>query len=436
MEKRLPGSMRTRETLSELIEGRLSAPDARSELVRLATRLIIKETLEAESRDALGRDCYERGGDPRRGCRNGNRTGRMKTAEGAVEHTAPQIAGGGEPFRSEIRPRLKGRSEALEDLAVEMLARGLSVRDIEDAFRNDDGSLLLSRTAVSEIGERLWQDCQEFAVRDLGGYDIACLFVDGIAERIRPGQRREPVLAAWGMTREGRKVLLHLMSGSKEDYETVSAFFQDMRGRGLGDPLLAVCDGAPGIIKAIETCFPRSERQRCLFHRMSNLAAKVSREDAWPEFREQARAAYQAPSRAIARGLAADLARKWENEFPTAVACFQDDFEACIAHLRMPVRHRKAIRTTNLLERLFGEERRRLKVIPNAWGEKAVLKLMFAAMTRASEKWRPIAVTGFERRQLEQVRKDLDEEYEKANGPLNSPKTEARLSKLSSTLGT
>ena len=191
--------------------------------MRLATRLIIEETLEAESRDALGRDYYERGGDPRRGYRNGNRTGRMKTAEGAVEYTAPQIAGGDEPFSSEIRPRLKGRSEALEDLAVEMLARGLSVRDIEDAFRNDDGSLLLSRTAVSEIGERLWQDYQEFAVRDLGGYDIAYLFVDGIAERIRPGQRREPVLAAWGMTREGRKVLLHLMSGSKEDYETVSA---------------------------------------------------------------------------------------------------------------------------------------------------------------------------------------------------------------------
>ena len=113
---------------------------------------------------------------------------------------------------------------------MEMLARGLSVRDIEDTFRKDDGSLLISRTAVSEIGERLWQDYQAFATRDLGGYDIAYLFVDGIAERIRPGQRREPVLAAWGMTHEGRKVLLHLMSGSKEDYETVSAFFQDMRG--------------------------------------------------------------------------------------------------------------------------------------------------------------------------------------------------------------
>ena len=176
----------------------------------------------------------------------------------------------------------------------------------------------------------------------------------------------------------------HLMSGSKEDYETVSAFFQNMRGRGLGDPLLAVCDGAPGIFEAIETCFPRSERQRCLFHRMSNLAAKVSGEDAWPEFREQARAAFQAPSRAIARDLAADLVRKWEKEFPSAAACFQDDFEACIARLRMPVRHRKAIRTPNMLERLFGEERRPMKVMPNAWGEKTALKLMFAAMTRAS----------------------------------------------------
>ena len=72
MDKRIPGSMHTRETLSQLIEGRLSAPDARSELVRLATRLIIEETLEAESRDALGRGYYEHGGDPDRGYRNGN----------------------------------------------------------------------------------------------------------------------------------------------------------------------------------------------------------------------------------------------------------------------------------------------------------------------------------------------------------------------------
>src|SRR5215211_7947885 len=83
----------------------------------------------------------------------------------------------------------------------------------------------------------------------------------GLAPVLRAGQAREPVLAAWGIGEEGGKVLLHLMAGSKEDTETVRAFFQDMRGRGLGDPLLVVSDGAPGIIRAIEECFPRSARQ-------------------------------------------------------------------------------------------------------------------------------------------------------------------------------
>ena len=432
MSKRVPGSVRTRQSLSELIEGRLSSPDGRAELVRLATRLIIEEAFEAESREAVGRGYYEHGAEPGQGWRNGVRTGRLKTTEGAIAYTAPQIAGRAEPFRSEIREHLKGRTQALEDLAVELLARGLSVRDIEDAFKDESGRLLLSRTAVSEIGERLWADYQEFATRDLCEYDVVYLFVDGIAERIRPGQKREPVLAAWGFTASGAKVLLHLMTGSKEDHETVSAFFQDMRARGLGDPLLVVSDGAPGIIKAIETCFPRSERQRCLAHRMRNLAAKVP-EDLWPEFKARATAAYQAPSRAIARDLAEGVVEDYQAELPSALACFRDDFEACIAHLRMPVPHRRAIRTTNLLERLFVEERRRLKIIPNAFGEKPVLKLMFGAMIRAAERWQAIKVTDFERRQMATVRCELDHEYEASNGLIRKSSDDASNAKLSST---
>jgi len=423
--------MRTRQSLSDLIEGRLGSPDGRAELIKLATRLIVEEALEAESRDAVGRDYYEHGAAPGQGYRNGVRAGRLKTAEGMIEYAAPQVAGRDEPFRSEIREHLKGRTQALEDLAVELLARGLSVRDIEDAFRDESGRLLLSKTAVSEIGERLWADYQEFATRDLSEYDVVYLFIDGIAERIRPGQRREPVLAAWGFTASGAKVLLHLMAGSKEDAETVTAFFQDMRSRGLGDPLLVVSDGAPGIVKAIETCFPRSERQRCLAHRMRNLAAKVP-EDLWPEFKARAVAAYQAPSRAIARDLAEGIKADFETEMPSAVACFLDDFEACIAHLRMPVTHRRAIRTTNLLERLFVEERRRLKIIPNAFGEKPVLKLMFGAMIRAAERWRAIRITDFEQRQMKAVRQELDQEYEARNGLANRHTKAGSPDKLSS----
>ena len=206
-------------------------------------------------------------------------------------------------------------------------------------------------------------------------------------------------------------MLLRLMAGSKEDAETVTAFFEDMKMRGLNDPLLVTSDGAPGIIKAIEVCFPRAARQRCLAHRMRNLAAKVP-EDVWPDFKARVQAAYQAPSRAIARELAAGIVADYGREQERGVACFMDDFEACIAHLRFPVTHRRAIRTTNLLERLFVEERRRLKIIPNAFGERPVLKLMFGALIRAAERWRSVKVTEFERRQMAAVRKELDQEYE------------------------
>ncbi len=421
MGTRIPASMRTREALAALIEGRLASPAGRSELVELATRLIVEEALEGEVRDALDRGYYERGDAPGQGHRNGHRTQRLKTAEGGLEYSAPQVAGLEQPFRSALRDHLKGHTEALESLAVEMLARGLSVRDIEDAFKDETGRLLLSKTAVSEIGKQLWEDYQAFKSRDLAEYDIAYLFIDGIAERIRPGQRREPVMAAWGFTFDGRKVLLHLMAGSKEDAETVSAFFQDMRARGLGDPLLVVSDGAPGVIKAIDVCFPRSIRQRCLAHRIRNLAAKVP-EDLWPEFKARATAAYQAPSRKIARELADGVVADYGTELANAVGCFMDDFEACIAHLRLPITHRRATRTTNLLERLFVEERRRLKIIPNAFGEKAVLKLMFGAMTRAAERWRSIRVSEFERRQMAALRQELDHDYEASVG-LDRPRS-------------
>jgi len=110
-----------------------------------------------------------------------------------------------------------------------------------------------------------------------------------------------------------------------------------------------------------------------------------------------------------------------------------DDFEACIAHLRLPVTHRRATRTTNLLERLFLEERRRLKIIPNAFGEKAVLKLMFAAMTRAAERWRAIRITDFERRQMAALRQELDREYEAQTGLAHSTSKGSPNRQISST---
>lgn len=221
------------------------------------------------------------------------------------------------------------------------------------------------------------------------------------------------------------------MAGSKEDAGTVTAFFQDMRARGLGDPLLVVSDGASGVIKAIETCFPRLARQRCLAHRMRNLAAKVP-EDQWAEVKARIQAVYQAPSRAIARDLARGVVAEYGRDLPSAVACFDDDSEACIAHLRLPVTHRRATRTTNLLERLFVEERRRLKIIPNAFGERPVPRLMFGAMTRAAESWHAIRFTDFERRQIATVQQELDQKYQTQIGNADAPSATARTTRFSS----
>jgi putative transposase len=429
--ERIPASERTRERLKALMSGHGEEGDLRSELVRLAARLILEEGLEGEATDALGREYYARSGIPGAGYRNGYRTGRLKTAEGTVEYAAPQISDRAVPFRSSLREIIRGRTEELEALAVEMYARGLSTRDIEALFTDERGRSLLSRTAVSEITERLWAEYEAFASRDLSEFAVIYLFIDGLAERLHLGQPREAVLAAWGVLTDGNKVLLHLAPGTKEDTASCREFFQDLRRRGLPDPLLVVSDGAPGLIRAIEECFPRSARQRCLAHKLRNLQSKVP-EDQWPEFKARAIACYQAASPALARLLRDDIVATYGAVMPSALACLQDDFEACIAHLRFPLAHRRAIRTTNLLERLFGEERRRTKVIPHAFGERAVLKLIYAALIRAAERWRGLRMSEFERRQLTAIRNELDRAHAERTAPVVNANVSASPARLSS----
>ncbi|HZD51794.1 MAG TPA: IS256 family transposase [Woeseiaceae bacterium] len=406
MKRRVPASKQTRKRIEDLISG-VNGKAERSDLVKLASRLIIEEALESEVQAELGREYYGRG--ELLGHRNGYRRGKLDTAEGRIEYAVPQVRGIA-GWRSAVREALSGRSEELERLAIEMYARGLSVRDIEAAFVDEAGRCVLSRSAVSAVTERLWADYQAFASRDLSAQEVLYLFVDGIAERLHVGQPRDAVLAAWGITSRGNKVLLGLLPGTKEDTVCCKEFLRDLKSRGLVDPVLVITDGAPGLIRAVEEVFPRSLRQRCLAHRIRNLQGKVPA-DLWPEVKGLANAAYRASSPALARLTRDEFVKRFEAELPSATRCFLDDFEACIAHLRLPISHRRAIRTTNLLERLFGEERRRTKVIPHAFGERAVLKLMFAALLRASQTWQRVAINEFELRQIEDLKNELDEKF-------------------------
>lgn len=410
---RVPRSERTRNELKEMFAGTRGAD--RSGLIRQAARLIVEEALEAEAAQELGRDYYAHGAGSR-GYRNGYRTGKLKTAEGMIEFAVPQVSDTTEPFRSQIRQVMRGRTEELERLAVEMYARGLSVRDIEAAFTDESGRCVLTKSAASEVTERLWVDYQAFASRDLAEFSVVYLFVDGIAERLHLGQPREAVLAAWAIVESGAKVLLGLAPGTKEDTESCRDFLRELKARNLNDPVLVATDGAPGLIRAVEEVFPRSLRQRCLAHKIRNLEAKVPGE-VWRELKGAAYAAYQAGSPRLAEMAKEDFVKQYERDYPSATACFLDDFEACVAHLQLPIAHRRVTRTTNLLERAFGEERRRTKVIPHAFGERAVLKLMYAALIRASETWRRAVISEFELKQLNQLREHLNASHAERTAP-------------------
>ena len=180
-------------------------------------------------------------------------------------------------------------------------------------------------------------------------------------------------------------MLLHLMLGNKESHENWLELLRDMVRRGLNVPVTIASNGAPGLIRAIEEVFPRSLRQRCLVHKMRNIVAKLPLE-AVPEVKTHIEAVFRAPTFEAGQKMTKEVLEKYQDSYPSAMKAFSEDLEACLNHLKCPVKHRKAIRTTNMLERSFLEEKRRTKIIPRFFDEKSCLKLVFATLVRASKR--------------------------------------------------
>ena len=407
---RIPPSQKIRKKTEELLNQGLDGEgDVTSLILRLGVERLVQELLEQEVTDYLERDHYQRRRPEQahRGYRNGYEPGRLRTAEGEIVVQIPQVREAPETYRSRLMTFLRGNSDVLQRLAVEMYARGLSTRDIEMALEEATGDRLLSRTAVSQVTEVLWDEYEAFAERDLSGFEVAYLFLDAVYESLRQqGGGKEGVLCAWAICTDGRKVMLYLALGNKESYPNWLEFLRNMVKRGLRTPVLVTTDGAPGLIRAVEEVFPNSLRQRCLAHKTRNVTDKVP-DSARAEVKGAIRAAYYAPNREVAEMVAADVLKTYHSRFPSAMRSFQDDWEAYIAYLRCPAIHHKRIRTTNLLERSFLEERRRTRTIPRFFTEKSCLKLVFATLLRASQRWQGVKMSEIERQQLKLLRREL-----------------------------
>lgn len=407
---RIPPSQKIGKKIKELLtQGADGEEGVVTAVIRLGIERLVQEMLEQEVTDYLEREHYQRRRPEQEhlGYRNGYEPGRMRTAEGEIAVQVPQVRDAPQTYRSRLMTFLRGHSDVLERLAVEMYARGLSTRDIEDALGEATGDRLLSRTGVSQVTEVLWDEYEAFAERDLSGFEVEYLFLDAVYESLRQqGGGKEGVLCAWAICADGRKVLLHLALGNKESYENWLEFLRDLVRRGLQRPVLVTTDGAPGLIRAVAEVFPHSLRQRCLAHKIRNVTDKVP-DSTRAEVKAAIRSAYYAPNREVAEMIAADVLRTYQASYPTAMRSFLEDWEACIAYLRCPAIHHQRIRTTNLLERSFLEERRRTRTIPRFFTEKSCLKLVFATLWRASQRWQGVRMSEIERQQLRLLRQEL-----------------------------
>src|ERR671930_350064 len=404
----LAPSERLRRELHDLVAGVGGEGDPIEAIGRLGARLILQRALEEELSEFLGRERYERRGEPI-AHRNGYERVTVKTTAGPLELERPRVRNASAlKFASEIVGKGVTRTHALEALVIASFLRGLSVRDVEAALEEAFEGPVVSKSTVSRICTDTRERYRAWCGRRLDEHDLVYLFLDAIYLKLRPDDEpAEGVLVAWGVTLEGRKVLLGLGLGSRESYEAWLSFGRDLVARGMNAPALVTADGAPGLWKAVRELWPLADEQRCTVHALRNVTAKLPERHHrevkarwWKVFDEAA-----SPAEAR-RGLEAIVA-DYRTAYPSAMAVIERELDALTAHLRWPAEHRKRIRSTNLLERTFVEVRRRTKVIGRFPGETSALSLIWGVLELASRGWRGVTVTPKAVAQIERLRRAL-----------------------------
>ncbi len=366
---RIVPSERFRSELEQALAGVERDVDPIETIARLGAKLILQQALECEVELFLGRARYERG-EKLVGYRNGYEPRMVRTTSGPVVLERPRLRNASElGFASAIVGEGVTRTHALEALVV-LSFRGLSVRDVEGLLAETLGEQVVSKSTVSRICADTRERYRAWCGRRLDEHDLVYLFLDAVYLKLRPDDTpAEGVLVAWGVTLEGRKVLLGLQLGSRESYEDWLDFARDLSARGLRCPALAVADGAPGLWKAIAEAWPAALGQGCTVHKLRNLLAKL-------------------PERLHREG---DRARPRRARLPPA----------------LPRRAPQADPQHQPARSDFVEVRRRTKVIGRFPGETSALSLVWAVLELASRGWRGVTMTPKTVAEIERLRRAL-----------------------------
>lgn len=334
------------------------------ELVRSHVRTFVEEVVEDEVSRALARIPYGRGG---LGYRNGHRERTLLTTFGPMTLNLPRARLPGSDgktveFRSSVVPKSRQMSQAVESLIVASYLCGVSARKCETALAEALGPGV-SKSTVSRCLQNLKPDWEAWKKRDLSRDGIERLILDGLVVPVRLGGRSEKihVLVALGVKGDGRKVALCFHEMGSESKESWKELLEDLAARGVKSPGIVVTDGSKGLEAALAEIWPKAPQQRCTVHKERNLLAHA------PESRhEEIKAEYQAmmyaetPEEAIAKRGA--FLVKWKKECPAVARSLEEAGDRLFTFLRFPPSQWRSLRTTNAIERLNEELRRRVKV--------------------------------------------------------------------------
>jgi putative transposase len=367
-------------------EGFAWGPDTIEAEIRDRIREMIETIVDEELEAALGAGRSQRVGGARTGYRHGARERQLSTSLGKTTITLPRARlkgtdGAESEWRSRIIPRYQRRTERVDAALLGTYLSGINSRRLRGALSPLLRGAPLSKDAVSRLVGRLRDEFTAWSTRDLAAEEVCYLFLDGWYPRVRIGKKRVrvPVLVVLGVCADGRRIVLAMRIAGQESEAAWRELLQSLVERHLGTPTLAVIDGNPGLLAALQAQWPEIAIQRCTNHKLRNLLAKAPahlREELAEDYR---RMVYADSAEAVEQERTR-FVRKWRLRSKAVLSSFEEAGEELFTFLKFPQSQWKALRTTNALERINEEFRRRTKTQASLPDEDAVLLLLYGLL--------------------------------------------------------
>ena len=376
----------------ELINGIRQEPETLFEMIRVNVKESVGQYLsglmETELTGFLGRGPYERL-EEQSNHRNGS-YGRRFTLKGIGEVSVKVPRDRSGEFRTHVIPRSKQYEDAIrKDLCV-MFLGGVSTRTLSMLSETLIGRKL-SPMEVSKASKELTEAVEAWRERDLSLEPIKYMYIDGtlFSMRIDGSIEKVPVLVVIGVTEKGHRTVLALQAGNKESASAWRELFKDLKRRGLDSSQvrLGIMDGLSGLEKVFLEEFPSAKVQRCQFHVARNILAKVPRK-LKKMVADEVRSIFYASSRKTAIQFFHDFKQAWEQELPSAVKCLENSLGSCLTYLQFPEEEWICLRTTNVIERLNKEFKRRTKPMEIVAGERSCYTLLAFVSLKMEMHWR------------------------------------------------